>query len=323
MLISSESLEFESETTGFRPEILEKVIYLIHLLNRFSTDHYLKGRFVLKGGTALNLFCFDYPRLSVDIDINYIGSPHREVMLEEKSEIESAIENIFLDEKLILQRKPTEHAGGKWAIRYPSAIHGQGIIEVDLNFLDRVPLWPITHLSSFKLSQFQASDIPVQDIHELAAGKLRALFSRHSSRDLFDTHQLLMSQQIDVEKLRLGFIVYGAASRVDWRNIKIDNIQFDWREFQNMLIPLLRKTDLLKREGPKIWAEKILRECKMTLSQFLPLRENELDFYNQLLDEGKIEAGLLTDDPILQKNILENPAILWKAINVQQFKGKP
>lgn len=60
------------------------MIYLIHLLNRFSEDFFLKDRFVLKGGTALNLFCFDYPRLSVDIDINYIGSADREVMLREK-----------------------------------------------------------------------------------------------------------------------------------------------------------------------------------------------------------------------------------------------
>ena len=68
MHISSERLIFEAEATGFRPEILEKVIYLIHLLNRFSEDPYLHNRLVLKGGTALNLFCFDYPRLSVDID---------------------------------------------------------------------------------------------------------------------------------------------------------------------------------------------------------------------------------------------------------------
>lgn len=58
MLVSTERLYYEAESTGFRPEILEKVIYLIHLLNRFSKDPFLKDRFVLKGGTALNLFPF-------------------------------------------------------------------------------------------------------------------------------------------------------------------------------------------------------------------------------------------------------------------------
>ena len=42
--------------TGFRPEILEKVIRLMDLLNAIFTDDYLASRLALKGGTALNLF---------------------------------------------------------------------------------------------------------------------------------------------------------------------------------------------------------------------------------------------------------------------------
>ena len=35
---------------------------------------YLSDRLALKGGTAINLFCTDqFPRLSVDLDFNYIG----------------------------------------------------------------------------------------------------------------------------------------------------------------------------------------------------------------------------------------------------------
>jgi len=320
MLVSTERLYYEAESTGFRPEILEKVIYLIHLLNRFSEDPFLKDRFILKGGTALNLFCFNYPRLSVDIDINYIGSADREMMLREKGEMESAIENIVLDEKMMPQRKPSEHAGGKWAIRYPSAMQGQGIIEIDLNYLDRVPLWPMAKLNSFKLGEFQAKNIPVQDLHELASGKLRALFSRHSSRDLFDTHQLMCEQQLDIEKLRIGFIVYGGISRVDWRQIKLEDIDFNWREFQNMLIPLLRKSELSKRDNPKQWAEKISAECKAALKKLLPFRDNEIQFLGALLEKGHIDATLLTSDQLLRERVHANPALLWKAENVKKFK---
>lgn len=322
MLISTERLYYVAESTGFRPEILEKVIYLIHLLNRFSEDPFLKDRFVLKGGTALNIFCFNYPRLSVDIDINYIGSADREVMLQEKNLMESAIENIFLDEKMVPQRKPNEHAGGKWTIRYPSAIQGQGIIEIDLNYLDRVPLWTVARINSFKLGDFQANNIPIQDMHELASGKLRALFSRHSSRDLFDAHQLMTQQHIDMDKLRLGFIVYGGSSRIDWRHIKLENIHFEWREFQNMLIPLLRKSDLAERENPRSWAEKILAECQSALGNLLTFRENETQFLHELLENGKIDASLLTSDKSLSQRIHSNPALLWKAGNVKQYKNK-
>ena len=73
MRLSRERLNREATTTGFRVEILEKVTLLLNLLDGFERHPYLKGRFALKGGTALNLFIFDVPRLSIDIDLNYIG----------------------------------------------------------------------------------------------------------------------------------------------------------------------------------------------------------------------------------------------------------
>jgi len=56
---------------------------LLGLLEGLRKHPYLKDRLALKGGTALNLFLFDLPCLSVDIDVNYIGSADRDVMLEE------------------------------------------------------------------------------------------------------------------------------------------------------------------------------------------------------------------------------------------------
>jgi len=62
MLISKERLLHESQITGFRSEILEKVIVLVHLLQLINKDTYLKERLVLKGGTALNLFYHNAPK---------------------------------------------------------------------------------------------------------------------------------------------------------------------------------------------------------------------------------------------------------------------
>jgi len=77
MTISQQRLMAEAAATGFRPEILEKVIHLLNLLEGFRAHPFLKNRCALKGGTALNLFLFDVPRLSVDIDLNYIGADRR------------------------------------------------------------------------------------------------------------------------------------------------------------------------------------------------------------------------------------------------------
>ena len=74
MKLSRERLMREAGTKGFRPESLGKVIRLVSLLNEIFRHEDLRERLVLKGGTALNLFLFEVPRLSVDIDPNYIGS---------------------------------------------------------------------------------------------------------------------------------------------------------------------------------------------------------------------------------------------------------
>jgi len=64
MKISRQRLQAEAQSTGFRPEVLEKAIHLLNLLEGFRSHPFLKGRLALKGGTALNLFLFDLPRVS-------------------------------------------------------------------------------------------------------------------------------------------------------------------------------------------------------------------------------------------------------------------
>lgn len=66
-------LEQQSRDTGFRTEILEKAVHLLHLLQTINSHPFLRCKLVLKGGTALNLFLFNVPRLSGDIDLNYVG----------------------------------------------------------------------------------------------------------------------------------------------------------------------------------------------------------------------------------------------------------
>jgi predicted nucleotidyltransferase component of viral defense system len=79
------------EATGFKGDVIEKVFQLLNLLNKLNSHPFLKGKFALKGGSALNLFVFNIPRLSVDIDLNYIGAVEREKMLEDRPKFEKAV----------------------------------------------------------------------------------------------------------------------------------------------------------------------------------------------------------------------------------------
>jgi hypothetical protein len=77
--------------TGFQPQVADKVICLLLVLDRLGAHPFAKSRLCLYGGTGLNLFVLGVPRLSVDIDLNYIGSADRARMLDERPAIEQAV----------------------------------------------------------------------------------------------------------------------------------------------------------------------------------------------------------------------------------------
>lgn len=158
---------FCSIEIGEHRYILDKVIYLLHLLDSLNTHPHLKNAWVLKGGTALNVFIFDIPRLSVDIDLDYIGNLNREKRLKERQPIEQACAAVFEREGYAIKRKPREYAGGKWILSYQSFTGGPGHIEVDFNYMYREPLWEITKLDSVKIGSVQARNIPILNQHEL------------------------------------------------------------------------------------------------------------------------------------------------------------
>lgn len=321
MILSVEKLAYEAESTGFRPDMLEKVAQLMGLLITIQSHPFLKGKLALKGGTALNLFVFDIPRLSVDIDLNYVGAESRDAMLEERPKIEQAILAVFKREGFTVRRLPEEHAGGKWALRYQSASGQSGNLEVDINFMYRVPLWPITTMDSHLLGTWRATDIPVMNNHELAAGKLAALFSRCTARDLFDSHRILNMEDIDLELFRIAFVVYGAMNRKDWRTISVEDVDFDNSELTRQLVPTLRHGSINGAEMANNYGETLVKECRQSLSEVLPFNDAESKFLDLLLDKGEIDSTILTADTKLQKRIQQQPLLEWKALNVRQYKG--
>jgi len=71
-----------AQSNKFNRDTLEKVLRLSELLKLFNENEEFKGKYVLNGGTAINLCLFDFPRLSVDIDMNFNFNSSKEEMLE-------------------------------------------------------------------------------------------------------------------------------------------------------------------------------------------------------------------------------------------------
>lgn len=183
MKISEERLREIADTSGFNAEIVEKVIHLlnINLLNFISNDSYLEGRLALKGGTALNLFLFKIPRLSIDIDLNYIGSADVHVMQAERTQVEQRLVDICKQEGFTVKRAPTEHAGGKFVLGYTTATRATSNLFIDINYLHRVPLWATSNQDSQKIGPYFATQTRIVSPIDLLSGKLAALFTRTAS----------------------------------------------------------------------------------------------------------------------------------------------
>ena len=323
MRISAEKLAAESEATGFRADMLEKAVRLLELLKALHSHPFLRGKLVLKGGTALNLFVFDVPRLSVDIDLNYVGAQRLDAMLEERPKIEKAVQDVFRREDFAVRRMPEEHAGGKWSLRYPSASGHSGNLDVDINFMYRVPLWSATPLDSHLLGSWQVTDIPVMDIHELAAGKLSALLSRGRARDLFDSRLIFSMDNLDLDRLRIAFVVYGAMDRKDWRTTSVVDVDLDVAELASQLVPSLLMGAIRGPREATTYGEMLVKECRQGLSAVLPFTDAERAFLDLLLENGVIDASILTTDTSLKERIQSQPLLEWKALNVRRHKGLP
>jgi predicted nucleotidyltransferase component of viral defense system len=81
-----------------------------------AADRSLADSLVLKGGTPLNL-CFGVPpRLSVDLDFNYIGAADRAVMLKARPNIVAALERLGRRAGYQVQRSAEDHAGQKFYV---------------------------------------------------------------------------------------------------------------------------------------------------------------------------------------------------------------
>lgn len=258
----------------------------------------------------------------MDIDLNYIGAPDKKTMLEERPKVDNAMRAVCQREGFMVRQSPTEHAGGKWLVRYESAFGQGGNLTVDLNFMFRIPLWPVTPSDSRLLGSFKAEQIPLLDLHEIAAGKLCALLSREAERDLFDAHQLLTQKTLEKDRLRLAFIVYGAMNRKDWRTVSQEDISFGAAELANELIPVLRTDAMSDAREPETRVARLIQECRQAISIVLPFTKNEREFLDHLLDRGEIYPSLITDDEEMMKKIQNHPGLQWKALNVKEFKNE-
>lgn len=80
-------LQKAQRDTGFNADFLEKTHHLTRMLSAIMAMEGLSGRLALKGGSALNFVYLDVPRLSIDLDFNFVGALEKRAMLEARPRI--------------------------------------------------------------------------------------------------------------------------------------------------------------------------------------------------------------------------------------------
>ncbi len=178
-----------SKETTYQVDLLEKVYRLTELLEELTLTE-LKDRLVLKGGTAINFIHLDLPRLSVDIDMDYIGSTDKDHMLDERKKIDSQIRKIFniLDYELELKEA---YALDRYDLYYKNSVGNRDRIKLEINYLKRSTILKPVEMSFDYIFELEEFKVLTLRIEELFGRKLNALVRRATPKDLYDIYRLL------------------------------------------------------------------------------------------------------------------------------------
>jgi hypothetical protein len=265
--------------------------------------------FALKGGTALNLFVQDLPRLSVDIDVVFTDhEPDRASALATvMSELAEAKIRV---EKLGLTAFVRSNKAGEETKMFVS--DGSSEVKVEVNLVLRGALLPLTRVALTAAAQqmFAANiQVPMLALEEVHGGKLVAAMDRQHPRDLFDI--MLMRQRFGLPAAFVDcFVAYLAG-----HNRTMHEVLFPGRkpiaavfesEFAGMTTVPVALEDL---EITRAW-----------LFEALPKALTG--------DHQEFLLSLLRGDPAWHlmpfAHLRDMPAIRWKIVNLAKFaRAKP
>jgi predicted nucleotidyltransferase component of viral defense system len=284
------------------PEYRARVELLLRLLPEVAKER----AFALKGGTAINLFVRDMPRLSVDIDLTYLPFDDRNSSM---AQIADALRRI---------KKQLDAAGGGISTRVTAQGGGQeaklicqrqgAAVKVEVNTVLRGHLWPTRELELVQSAQDEFGMFAAATVishAELFGGKICAALDRQHPRDLFDIQQLLDNEGFG-DDVRLGFV-------------------------SSLLSHTRPMHELLQ---PKFQDQRGLFETQFTgmtiepysYAEFEAIRERLVDeIHSQLQDEERelllsVKRGEPHWNLFPVAGLDRMPAVQWKLANIQKLK---
>jgi predicted nucleotidyltransferase component of viral defense system len=262
--------------------------------------------FALKGGTAINFFVRDLPRLSVDIDLTYLPVNERDVALNEignrllliSEGIKSRIPGTGITSKII---------PGAEVVRGLIVERGGVTVKIEPNLVLRGSVYPpeIKTISKKAQDLFELSiQSRILSLYDLYAGKICAALDRQHPRDLFDVHLLLKNEGLKPE-IRKAFIVYLISHP---------------RPMVEILCPQEKDIrDIFEKEFKGMITEDIPFEVlEKTINDMVEIFRDKFT-----LDERKfivsVKEGRPRWDLLSLEGVEDLPAVKWKLLNISRM----
>jgi predicted nucleotidyltransferase component of viral defense system len=275
------------------------------LLTRVAPLVFVDDTFALKGGTAINLFVRDMPRLSVDLDL--VFPDHRLPRDEALGRINEAIRQSVerLNKRGFQTHVPASGDAGETKLLVRQ---GATEVKVEVNFVMRGTVQPVRMASLTPNAQDTLGadiEIPVVSLEDVYGGKLMAAMDRQHPRDLFDVMQLFAHEGITAG-IRRAFVVYLASHNRPVHEVLFPSLRDIRHEFEHNFVGMTAQP--VELDALLAAREQMMRELQQGLT------EEERRFLLSLVT-AEPEWALL-DIPHVEKL----PGVRWKLQNLERLR---
>jgi hypothetical protein len=276
----------------------------VRLLLDVAPDVFHEGIFALKGGTAINLFIRDMPRLSVDLDL--VHTDHRPGREEALQRMDSALDAV----RRSLESRGMRCERGSSAEETKLFIERGGIrIKIEANHVFRGTLLPVAPRQLSESAQdtfFTDTEIPILQPDELYGSKLVAAMDRQHPRDLFDVLMLYAVTGLTPGIVEC-FVCYLAGHNRPVHEVLFANRIDISRAYENEFIGMPRNP--------------------IGLDELLAIRDRLFGDLPAALSDNQREflLGLVRAEPdwtLMEcRHLQELPAIRWKLSNLERLRN--
>lgn len=307
-----------ADKTGFIKSTLEKVERLLSILEWINNHEKLSKLLALKGGTAINTAIFNFPRLSVDIDLDLTENLAKDEMVKARKSIHNLIVQYLKanEYKINIEKSKDVYALDSIVAEYQSIKGNTDNIKIEINYMNRVHILEAKQLK-IDTDIFDYKQLTINCIHpiEIYATKLCALLNRTTARDLFDIYTLSKYDLFDKQEKQLlkqcFMLEYIAVNNYKFEDMDIERIEkLDKQDIKTKLLPTLKD-----RNPRKSNLDEMKQDVREYLKDILVADNNTKLFYNKF-QKGIYEPELLFTDKEIIERIKKHPMIIWKLHNI-------